>query len=177
MTVQIELLDPEAAADDALVDDLTRVINDAYCVGEDGLWVEGTVRVTPTDVADAIRTQEMIKAADGDRLVGCACLVKLDDGTLDLGMLSVALDAQGAGIGRALREFAEDRARQRGAETVQLDLLVPLDGTHPAKEDLRAWYLRSGYAIVGSQDPEDVVPDAARLAVPCRVLNFRKSLA
>jgi hypothetical protein len=44
---QVELLAPGAADDQSLVEDIARVINRAYALGEDGLWVEGTTRTSP----------------------------------------------------------------------------------------------------------------------------------
>jgi len=59
---EVQLLSPDAAQDEALVDELARVVNGAYAVGEAGLWLEGTTRTTPAEIADAIRSGGVLAA-------------------------------------------------------------------------------------------------------------------
>ena len=67
--------------------------------------------------------------------------------------------------------------RSAGVSAMQLELLVPRDGTHPAKERLRASYERLGYAVVGRAPFEEVSKQAAHLATPCEFLVLRRPLA
>jgi GNAT superfamily N-acetyltransferase len=178
VTVQVDLLPPAAAADEVLVESIARVVNDAYAIGEEGLWVEGAARVEPADVADAIRDSGMLSATLDDQVVGCARVQRLDRTTADLGLISVAPERWGAGVGGELIEAAERLIRSRHFSAVQLELLVPQGWVHPAKERLRAWYLRLGYSIVRSAPFEEVASQLApQLATPCEFLIFRKSLA
>jgi hypothetical protein len=67
--------------------------------------------------------------------------------------------------------------RSRALTTVQLEVLVPKEWVHPAKEHLRVWYDRLGYRVVGTAAFEDVaVHLASELATPCEFLIFRKPL-
>lgn len=172
---RIELLAPEAADDERLVSELVRLINSAYAAGEAGLWLEGAPRTDDAEIAAAIRGEGMLVATVEGRIVGCGGLRPVDTTTTDLGLVSAAPEVQGSGVGRQLLQTAEGLARERGTATMQLQLLVPRDGTHPAKERLRQWYLRLGYRIERSVPFEEAVPHAApSLATPCDILVFRK---
>jgi hypothetical protein len=72
---------------------------------------------------------------------------------------------------------AEELMRSRGVTTMQLELLVPKEWTHPAKDRLRAWYTRLGYLMVRSAPFERVAAHlASQLAAPCEFLIFHKPL-
>jgi GNAT superfamily N-acetyltransferase len=177
MPPHVDVLSPGAASDEILVAELVRLINRAYGLGEDGLWVEGTVRTRPPEIAEAIRSGGMLAATVDGELVGCAYVRPLDATTTDLGFISVSPDKQGTGVGRAIVSFAEDLMRSRGVATAQLELLVPRDWVHPKKDRLRAWYERLGYRIVRTAPFEEIATHgASELATPCEFLVFRKPL-
>jgi GNAT superfamily N-acetyltransferase len=177
VATQVEPLAPGQAGDDPLVEELVRLINEAYAIGEAGLWLAGTTRTEPDEIAEAIRAEGMIAATLEGRLVGCAYVRPLEAGTADLGLLAVAVERWGDGVGHELVRSAEELMRSRGAATMQLELLVPKNGIHPQKERLRAWYTRLGYRVVRTA-PFDAVAAhlASRLATPCEFLIFRKPL-
>jgi GNAT superfamily N-acetyltransferase len=175
--VKVELLDADGAGDPVLVQTLAEVINSAYAVGEAGLWLEGTTRTSPAEIAEMIRGGELLAASLDGHTAGAARVRALDAVTADLGLISVSPDQWGAGVGRELVRAAEDVMRARGVTSAQLELLVPQGWVHPAKERLREWYLRLGYSIVRSAPVGEIVGHLeARLAVPCEFLIFRKSL-
>jgi GNAT superfamily N-acetyltransferase len=175
--VTVTVLPSVDSRDDALVAELAGIVNAAYAVGEAGLWIEGTTRTEPAEIAEGIRSGGMLAARLDNRVVGCAYVRPLDRSTADLGMISTAPDRWGAGIGRRLVRFAEELMRSRGVTTMQLEVLVPKTGTHPAKERLRAWYTRLGYRAVRTVPVSEVAAHlASRLAAPCEFLIFRKSL-
>ena len=177
MKADIKLIAPEDASNEVVVDELVRIVNAAYAVGESGLWLEGTARVGSAEIAEAIRGSGMLAATRDDRLVGCAYVRPLDAGTADLGLVSAAPDQWGSGIGRELVRSAEELMRSRGAMTMQLELLVPKGWVHPQKDRLNSWYSRLGYRVVRSAPFEQVAAHLApQLAVPCEFLVFRKQL-
>ena len=174
----VELLAPDLARDEALVEALAHVVNAAYAIGEAGLWHEGTARARSTDIAEAIRAEELLAATLDGRVVGCAYVHPLDTDTADLGLISVAPDLWGSGIGSEIVRSAEAHARSRGVTSMQLELLVPTGWTHPAKERLRAWYTRLGYRPLRTAPFDQVAAHlASRLATPCEFVIFRKPLA
>jgi GNAT superfamily N-acetyltransferase len=177
VTAEVKLLAPDEARDEVLVEELVRLVNEAYAVGEAGLWLEGTARTEPGEIADAIRSGGMLAATLEGRLVGCAYVRPLDEGTADLGLISAAPARWGSGVGRELVRSAEELMRSRSATTMQLELLVPKGWVHPEKERLRAWYTRLGYRVVRSAPFEQVAAHLApRLAAPCEFLIFRKPI-
>jgi GNAT superfamily N-acetyltransferase len=178
LTAEVELLAPDKARDAALVAELVRLINVAYAVGETGLWVDAATRTEQGEIAEAIRRSGMLAAEHEGRLVGCAYVRPLDAGAADLGLIAVAPDHWGGGVGHLLVRSAEELMRSRGVTTMQLELLVPKRGVHPAKKSLRAWYNRLGYRVVRSAPFEEVAAHLApQLATPCEFLIFRKRLA
>jgi GNAT superfamily N-acetyltransferase len=178
VTTEVVLLASDKAHDEALVEELARIVNEAYAVGEDGLWQEGTTRIEPREIAAAIRDDGMLAARLEGRLVGCAYVRPLDRGTADLGLVSTTPDRWGGGIGTELVRAAEVLTRSRGVTAMQLEVLVPKQGSHPAKERLRSWYTRLGYQVVRTAPIDEVAPHlAAQLAKPCEFLIFHKSLA
>jgi ribosomal protein S18 acetylase RimI-like enzyme len=166
------------ASSESLAGDVAEIINAAYDVGEDGLWIEGTTRTSPQEVAGMIRSGSVLVATRGGEVIGCARVRPLDANTAELGFISARPEHWGGGIGRELVEAAEELMRSRGATEMQLELLVPKDGVHPAKERLRDWYTRLGYRIVRTAPFEEIVTNPADdLAKPCEFLIFRKSLS
>jgi GNAT superfamily N-acetyltransferase len=177
MTAEVKLLVPDEARDEVLVEEVGRVINDAYAIGEAGLWLEGTTRTTPAEIAEAVRGGELAATVEG-RIIGCAYVRPLDAGTADLGLISVAPERWGGGVGRELVRSAEELMRSRGVTTMQLELLVPKGWVHPEKDRLRGWYTWLGYRVVRSAPFEQVAAHLApQLAAPCEFLIFRKPLA
>lgn len=178
MTAEVTLLAPEQARDEALVEQLLGLINEAYAVGEAGLWQEGAARTEPGEIVEAISGSGMLAATVEGRLAGCACVRPLDPDTADLALVSAAPEQWGSGIGRELVRTAEQLARSRGVTTMQLELLVPRQWAHPEKDRLRTWYTRLGYQIVRTAPFEHVAAHlASQLATPCEFLIFRKPLS
>ena len=178
MTAEVKLLARDDAQDGVLVEEVARIINEAYAIGEAGLWLDGAARTEPGEIAEAIRSGGMLAAKLEGRLVGCAYLRPLDAKTADLGLISAAPDQWGSGVGRELVRSAEELMRSRGVTTMQLELLVPKGWVHPEKDRLRDWYTRLGYRVVRTAPFEEVAAHLApHLAVPCEFLIFRKRLA
>jgi GNAT superfamily N-acetyltransferase len=177
MAPRVELLAAGAADDASLMDELARLINRAYAIGEDGLWVEGTTRTSPAEVAALVGGGGMLVAAVDGEIVGCARVRPLDATTADLGFISASPERQGSGVGREIVRSAEELMRSRGVTTMQLELLVPQRWVHPHKDRLRAWYTRLGHEVVGSAPFEEVaMHSASALSTPCEFLVFRKAL-
>ncbi|HEY1315926.1 MAG TPA: GNAT family N-acetyltransferase [Gaiella sp.] len=177
MTADVDLLTADRSRDEGLVDELVAVINAAYAIGEAGLWLDGWTRTNPTEIAEAIESGGMLAATRQARLVGAAYVRPLDEETADLGLVSTAPSSWGNGIGGELVHVAEDLVRSREMTTVQLEVLVPTEWVHPAKERLRAWYTRLGYRVIRSAPFDDIARHLApQLATPCRFLIFHKTL-
>ena len=171
-------LEAASADDELLVEEVAGLVNRAYALGESGLWLDGWSRITPAEVAEAIRDGEMLVATVEGRMAGCAHVRRLDATIADLGLVSADPDQRGRGVGRELVRAAEELMRSRGLTTAQLELLVPEGRVHPEKDRLRAWYSRLGYRVVRTAPFEEVATHAAsQLATRCEFLVFQKPLS
>jgi GNAT superfamily N-acetyltransferase len=175
--VKIERL-PAAAADDAtLIERITALTNDVYAAAEQGLWAEGATRTTSADVAELTRAGEIAVARLGGEIVGCIRIQRLDEHTGEFGMLTADPAHRGIGVGRELVRFAERTCRAEGVRTMQLELLVPRESSHPIKEFLAAWYTRIGYRVVRTGTIAEAYPAlAAQLATPCDFVIYHRDL-
>jgi GNAT superfamily N-acetyltransferase len=176
-TIDIELLSPGAGDDVILVQQVADLVNAVYAVAEEGLWVDGAARTTTSEVAGLIRAREIAVARLDGRIVGAVRIQRLDDATGEFGMLAAHPAHRGLGIGRDLMRFAEGASRAAGLGSMQLELLVPREWTHPVKEFLAAWYTRSGYALTRTGTIEEAYPALAPLlATACDFQIYRKEL-
>ena len=173
----IELLDPSAGRDRALVVELCDLINDVYAVAESGMWVEGATRTTTDELEALIAAGEILVARAAHEIVGSVRLHDVAPDTSEFGILVAARDQRNLGIGRALLDEVERRSRDRGLAAVQLELLVPREWRHPSKEFLTAWYGRRGYRLVRTTTLDGTYPHLAPLlATPCDLQIHRKEL-
>jgi GNAT superfamily N-acetyltransferase len=133
VTTEVRMLAAHTAGDQALVDQLVDLVNQAYEIGEAGLWLNDATRTGATEIDEAIRSGGMLAATAGGQLVGCVYLRRLDPTTAAFGLLSVAPDHWGHGVGRELVNEAEHLMQSHGVTTMQLELLVPKGWVHPEK--------------------------------------------
>lgn len=99
---------------------------------------------------------------EAGKLLGCVEL-RLQEGKLYLGMLSVKPDIQGKGVGKKLMQAAEDYAAQQNLNTIMMTVIS-------VRKELIDWYIRHGYQLTGERKPF-VVPDA-RWGIPKKELEF-----
>ena len=90
------------------------------------------------DYAALARDREVVVAEVDGALAGVLVLGDDQEYGFHIANVAVAPAAQGAGVGRALLELAEERGRQRGADSVLL-------WTHELMTENRALYTRIGY--------------------------------
>lgn len=89
-----------------------------------------------------------IAAFDDDEILGCCMLVEKDSETVRLRQMAVLNDLQGKGIGRALMNFAENLARDRGFRKI----------TMHARKTVAGFYEKMGYNPVGEEFTEITIP-------------------
>lgn len=177
-TIEIALLPAGAVEDAGLMQRIAELTNDVYTVAEEGLWSDGATRTTAHQVAELTRAGEIAVARLRGRIVGSVRVRRLDERTGEFGMLVADPAHRGVGVGRELVRFAERQCRAQGLTTMQLELLVPRDWSHPAKEFLAAWYSRIGYRVARTGTIDEAYPDLAPLlATPCDFVIYRKDLS
>jgi len=144
---------------------INRVINAAYRVED---FFKTGDRTDVREVAQYLLTETFLAARDeADDIVGVV-RVAIEGRRGHFGMLSVLPQAQGAGLGRALIEAAEAFARERGCETMDLEVASP-------RTELPPLYRRFGYEVSGRAPwPEDALDE---LKFPADFIVMSKRLA
>jgi GNAT superfamily N-acetyltransferase len=166
-----------ATASTALVARLAELVNRVYETAERGLWREGATRTTQSELAALIRAREIAVARREGCVAGSVWIREGAHRIGEFGMLVAAPDQRGLGIGRALLDFAERSAGERGLRAIELELLLPRGCSHPTKEFLASWYRRRGYRLARTGRLDDSYPHLAlQLATPCDLEIHRKPL-
>ncbi|RYC59393.1 hypothetical protein CHU98_g6805 [Xylaria longipes] len=200
-----------AASDEALITNLTRLVNSVYGEAEGSIYKAAFERTSAAQIEAHLRAGELAVAflrptgdGDGDEddddekidcsrssalerstplrgrpVVGCVCIKKLSPTTGEFGMLAVDPTYRGAGLGRDLVRFAEERCRRDlGLAVMRLELLVPVHFEHVGKTRLQGWYTRLGYVMTELGDFGEAYPTLnALLAGPTEYRVFEKRLA
>ncbi len=113
---------------------------------------------TEADLLDGIRTDEkllkdamneksttFLKYVEADNILGMVML-KNQENKLYLGMLTVAPDLQGGGIGKKLLYAAEDFAKKKQLPKIVMTVIS-------VRQELIDWYKRHGYILTGETQP------------------------
>lgn len=83
----------------------------------------------------------LIAAFEEERILGCCMLIEEKPGLARLRQMAVLNDLQGKGIGRALMNFAENIARDRGYRSICMH----------ARSNAVGFYEKVGYRVKGDQ--------------------------
>jgi ribosomal protein S18 acetylase RimI-like enzyme len=94
------------------------------------------------------KNEILIGAFEEDKMLGCCMLVSEEPGTVRLRQMAVLNNLQGKGIGRALMQFAENIARDRGYKKI----------TMHARKTAIGFYEKLGYKVKGEQFEEVTIP-------------------
>ena len=90
----------------------------------------------------------LIAAFEDDKMLGCCMLVQTDPETVRLRQMAVLKNLQGKGIGRALMQFAENIARDRGFGKIMMH----------ARKSATGFYEKLGYEVTGDEFQEVTLP-------------------
>lgn len=90
----------------------------------------------------------LIAAFEDDRMLGCCMLVEQRPDIVRLRQMAVLNDLQGKGIGRALMNFAENLARDRGYKIISMH----------ARKNVVGFYERMDYRVIGEEFVEITIP-------------------
>jgi ribosomal protein S18 acetylase RimI-like enzyme len=90
----------------------------------------------------------LMAAYEDDQMLGCCMLVEEAPGTVRLRQMAVMNDLQGKGIGKALMQFAENLARDRGFKKI----------TMHARKNALGFYEKMGYQTIGEEFQEITIP-------------------
>ncbi|MFD1676766.1 GNAT family N-acetyltransferase [Alicyclobacillus fodiniaquatilis] len=176
-SIEIQMLPCHANTHAVEMKQIVNIVNRVYAASEGSLWKRRAIRTTVEEVVDLVRAGEMAVARSPRGIVGCVHIRRIDESTGEFGMLAVDNDFQGTGIGRALVRFAEQKCIKEHLRSMQLELLEPQVGSHPAKVILKNWYMRIGYRPVRTESVDSLFPALVELlAVPCKFVILQKEL-
>jgi GNAT superfamily N-acetyltransferase len=141
---------------------IARLINTAFIV--ERVAIDGD-RTNPENVCALMNIGRFLLAEGAAGLVGCVYVERRGEHSY-LGLLSVAPQFQGRGLGRQLVAAAEDYSRQIGCRAVDLRIVS-------ARAELLPFYRRLGYIENGTAPfPADV-----QTKVPSHFILMTKPLA
>jgi len=90
----------------------------------------------------------LIGAFEEEKMLGCCMLIIVDPGTVRLRQMAVLNNLQGKGIGRALMQFAENIARDRGFKKIIMH----------SRKSAAGFYEKLGYQVCGEEFEEVTLP-------------------
>ena len=102
---------------------------------------------TPEEL-ESEKDNMLIAAFEDEDILGCCMLVEEKSDTVRLRQMAVLNDLQGKGIGRALMNFAENIARERGYKIISMHARINAVG----------FYEKMGYKIASDQFTEVTIP-------------------
>ncbi|HZH37430.1 MAG TPA: GNAT family N-acetyltransferase [Flavisolibacter sp.] len=100
------------------------------------------------DELEKEKTNMHMAAFEDEQMLGCCMLVEENPETVRLRQMAVVNDVQGRGIGRALMQFAENLARDRGYKKI----------TMHARKNATGFYEKMGYRKSGNEFLEITIP-------------------
>lgn len=90
----------------------------------------------------------LIGAFEEDDILGCCMLIEENPATLRLRQMAVYNEKQGKGIGRAMMNFAENLARDRGYKALNMH----------ARKHAIGFYEKMGYQVTSQEFTEVTIP-------------------
>ena len=100
------------------------------------------------DELEKEKEEILIAAYEDEKMLGCCMLVKVSPTTVRLRQMAVLNNLQGKGIGRALMQFGENIARDRGFKKI----------TMHARKTATGFYEKLGYEVTGEEFEEVNLP-------------------
>lgn len=105
------------------------------------------LKFTP-DELEREKDEILIGAFEDEKMLGCCMLIKVDPSTVRLRQMAVLNNLQGKGIGRALMQFAENIARDKGFRNIMMH----------ARKSATGFYEKLGYHVTGEEFDEVTLP-------------------
>jgi ribosomal protein S18 acetylase RimI-like enzyme len=149
-----------ATPDDAPA--LARIISQAFEVER---FFKVGDRTNPEEVASLLRDGEFLVLEDPPGTVAGCVYVKRNGDRSYFGMLSIDPSLQGRGLGRALVDEVESRARAAGCRYMDIQVVN-------LREELPPFYRRLGYVETGTAP----FPEDERTTKPCHFILMSKTL-
>jgi GNAT superfamily N-acetyltransferase len=103
--------------------------------------------LTPEEL-EKEKEEILIGAFEEEKMLGCCMLIAVNPSTVRLRQMAVLNNLQGKGVGRALMQFAENIARDRGFKKIMMH----------ARKSAAGFYEKLGYQICSPEFEEVTLP-------------------
>jgi len=174
MTYRIEI--PLALSSNQL-SFIEAMVNDVYEESEKLFWKKNHQRTSVAHLKKHLKYSELIVAFADEEIAACVVIRNVDASTCIFQMLTANPNYKGKGLGSLMLAEVEEEARRRGAHTMRLELLEPLDQVIQDKVFLDSWYRKVGYAPVKRCSIDDIHQgESENLAIACDVVVYEKAL-
>ncbi len=100
------------------------------------------------DELESEKENILIGAFEDDDILGCCMLVEENNRVIRLRQMAVLNNLQGKGVGRAIMNFAENIARDRGYKVLSMH----------ARKNATGFYEKMGYKVCGDEFTEVTIP-------------------
>ncbi len=100
------------------------------------------------DELESEKENILIGAFEDDDILGCCMLVEENSRIIRLRQMAVLNNLQGKGVGRAIMNFAENIARDRGYKVLSMH----------ARKNAIGFYEKMGYHVTGDEFTEVTIP-------------------
>lgn len=174
ITVISSLERPLSGDDRQLLFEIMRI---AYATTETEIWGENYVRMSFEEYNALIDKGVILVAYLEEEIAGCIHFYPSKETSYGFSLLATRLGFTGKGVGRALIEESERRAKANGAQYMDIEILRPRDFDVPVKLTLKTWYESLGYYYTYSENFANRRPEKAKkLVVPSNFDCYRKEL-
>ena len=147
---------------------LTSLVNRIYAASEGDIWLAGAAfeRTSEEEMERLLRAEEILVGTRGGVVVGCIRwhFADSEQRVAEFGMLCVDEESRHMGLGSRLVRAAELAATAAGCRMIECELLVPRDGPHAAKDQMRSWYPSLGYSLAADRTRpfEEIYPSLVK---------------
>jgi GNAT superfamily N-acetyltransferase len=153
-------------------------MQDAYASTEKEIWGENYIRMSKSEYFELLDGDQILIAKWDDEIAGCIYFYQKDEVSFGFGLLGTHADFTKRGIGRALIDAVEERAKAAGAKSMNIEILRVRGMDVANKIVLRKWYEAMGFTYTYSEDFANIKPEkASSLARPSDFDYYEKSLA
>jgi len=143
---------------------ITDVINAAFAV--ESFFVRGD-RISRDGVEKLFETGKLFVAESSDAVIAAAVYVEIRGDHGYFGVLSVAREHRGKGLGGRMINVAENYAREQGCRQMDLSLI-------DLRTELPPLYRKFGYEISGTSPASEELQQKATM--PCHFIHMSKLL-
>jgi GNAT superfamily N-acetyltransferase len=160
------------------VNSLYQIIIKGYELTEEEVWGKNYVRISKADYIDLITKGQILVAKFKGSIAGGIHYYEAQPGIYTFSLLGTDFMLAGKGLGTALIQSVEDRAKKAGATAIEMEVLRVKTFDTESKLRLAKYYQKLGYHYTHSADCSCKIPAEkySRLKAPSDFDFYRKMI-